>query len=70
MLRLVKKKKKNADSRLVGTRRLISSPTNQKTIHELITSSLNHSLLITLSRLGHSVFRALSHHGTLCLAKQ
>lgn len=47
-------------------------PTNPRAIHKLIMPCSFHTikLLTTPSRVGHTVFRALSHCGTLCLAKQ
>ena len=49
-----------------------SSPTNQKNVHELITSCFLHiiRLLLTPSRVDHTVLRALAHCDPFRLAKQ
>ena len=47
-------------------------PTNPRTVHKLIMPCSFHiiKVLTTSSRVGHTVFRALAHCGTPCLAKQ
>ena len=69
---------KNVNCRLVETRRLMMlenftlMPTNPRIVQELITpcSLKTIKILTTHSRVGHTVLKALTPSGPLCLAKQ